>query len=89
MTDSELKILADELQYIFVRVNTDIPSNNGLSARTNKILAFEKYAQNMDFHKIRKYCSKLCESDMPRLKEIIKNNIAKYLADNVKTLAIY
>ena len=89
MTDSELKILADELQYIFVRVNTDVPSNNGLSPRTNKILAFEKYAKDMDFNKIRKYCSNLCESDMPRLKEIIRNNIAKYLADNVKTLAIY
>ena len=89
MTDFELKTLADELQYIFVRVNADIPSNNGLSPRTNKILAFEKYAQTMDFHKIHKYCTKLCESDMPRLKEIIRDNITKYLSDNVKTLAIY
>ena len=89
MTDSELKTLAGELQYIFVRVNADIPAANGLSARTNKILAFEQYAQNMEFCKICKYNSKLCESDMPRLKEIIRDITTKYLTDNIKTLALY
>ena len=89
MTDTELKTLAEELQYIFVRVNADIPSDNGLSPRTNKIMAFEKYAKNMEFNKICKYCSKLCPNDMPRLKEIIRDITTEYLTDNIKTLAIY
>lgn len=90
MTDFELNTLADELQYIFIHVNSDIKSTNVLSERTNKILAFEKYTQNhMDFQKIRKYCPQLCESDMPRLKKIVHDNISKYLVDNIKTLAIY
>lgn len=89
MDNDELLKLADELFYIFTLVNPECDKGEHLSAHTNQILAFEKYAQHMDWQIVHKYCHKFEQSDMDNLQKIISIMVSRYLFDNVKTLAIY
>jgi len=90
MSEQELKNLAEELFYIFSLVNPVIRSENSVSERTAKVLAFEKYIlKQAKWQIIRKYCAKFTKADMRRFQKIVSVMTAQYLNQNAKTLALY
>ena len=90
MNEQELKNLAEELFYIFSLVNPIPGGKNGISERTAKVLAFEKYVQEQaNWRIIHKYCAKFTQADMPHFQKIVSAETAQYLNQNAKTLALY
>lgn len=89
MDQDQLKKIADELLYIYSLVNANDKQDKCLSERTNQVLDFEKYILHADWHVIHKYCSEFQKSDMKTFRKIVSKKTALYLADNIKTLALY
>ena len=89
MKDCELENLVDELFYIYTLVNGGKSKDNCLSARTNKVLDFEKYIWKADWQMINKYCPRFQKKDMQGLRKAVGKMTAKNLDENIKTLALY
>ena len=84
-----LKELANELFFDYLKNNPKSKKGQYLSKRTNQILAFDEYMSLLSDDELRKKLQKKLKSaEIKQLRKIINSGIEKYLADNIKTLAL-
>jgi hypothetical protein len=89
MNMEELQNTAYDIFERFTKENPTCGQGAYLSKQTNRVLAFEKYFNALNFADIRVLCGRpLQGSEIRLLRGHIKSKIEKYLADNVKTLAL-
>ena len=89
MTYKKLKNIADIIFENFAEAYPKAQKGIYLSAKTNLVLAFDEYINNNDIQKLAAQADiNICAEEAKILLKIMNDGIEKYLADNIKVIAI-
>jgi len=88
MNVEKLKDIAQEIQWRFESKHKGV-NTMYLSEKTCMVLAFSQYVSELNCCQLQQdFSLRLNASELQALKKILRNGIEKYLADNIKTLAL-
>lgn len=92
MDITKLKIAAVKLFRFFEETNPQAYNGQYLSAKTNLILAFDEFINNMNIQNIQEITGllniKINKREAEYLRKIMNREIEKYLTDNIKIIAL-
>lgn len=89
MRNQKIHHLADELFWYFQDNFPEARRGEYLSYKTNLVLAFANYINDSNLYLLAQQVGyDLNEREKHLLKKIINKGIEKYLADNIKTIAL-